>query len=164
MKRLSCFRKGPGNLARLTIALTVVGTVVLALGACDDEVTPPQAIPGSVIVTLQSPNDSEGAFVLRTTDRGTVDVELVDVTLLGQDPPDVRAADGGAFHFRAGGVSRIVAYRDQAGEISLELTVEDVNRPPQWQIVEVAGGDNTLRTSLSGYEIRAVVLPQEGGS
>ncbi len=166
MNALRGYRREPGNLAYLGIALTVVCAIAVGVNACDDEVTPPQVIPGSVVITLESPY-AEGAVVLETTDEGVIDVGLVDVTMAAGIPV-VSIADGEAFHSRTGGISRIVAYRDRAGEINIEVSVEDVNAPQVWQIVEVADGDNELRTSLSGYEITTMVYrpdpPQGDGS
>jgi hypothetical protein len=152
---------------RIGTAVAIVAAATLALEACDDEVTPPQVVPGDVLLTLVSPNGAEGAVVLETTDGGVVSVGLVDVNMVSGIPVS-SVANGEAFHLRSDGLSRIVAYRDQAGEISIEVGVEDVNDLPEWQIVEVGDGDNNLRSTLSGYDITVTVYrvdsPAGGGS
>lgn len=96
-------------------------------------------MPGVLDVRLVSPNGSEGAAVLETADEGITEI----------------AVEGGlqAFHWTEGGLTRIVLLRDEAGEIRFAMSVDDVNRPPQLEIVEIADGDNRLRASLTGYEI-----------
>lgn len=120
------------------IALALIATVGLV--ACGDDPTPPEPVPGDLLVTVISANGAEGAAVLETGDAGIVGI----------------SANGAqAFHWRAGGLSRIVVLLGQAGELRFRLSVEDLNRPPRLRIVEVADASNTLRTSLAGYSVTA---------
>jgi len=104
-------------------------------------------MPGDLVVRLVSPNGSEGAAVLQTTDGGITEIAV--------------AAGLQAFHWTEGGLTRIVLLRDEAGEIRFVISVEDQNRPPQLEIVEVADGANRLRASLAGYSVQIGRL--EGG-
>jgi hypothetical protein len=132
----------------------------LAVFACDDEVTQPEPVPGAFVVVLVSPNGEEGAVVLETTNAGIGGIDLVAVTRTG-DSVEIEAAEGEAFHWREGGISRIVAYREAPGEIGLRLSVDDLNQLPALQIIEVAGGDDVLRSDLSGYEVEVVMRQPE---
>ena len=122
--------------------------IALAAVACDDAPPEPEPVPGDVTVTLVSPNGSEGAAVLATADAGIVGVTA-------EEPVRV-------FHWREGGVSRIVALRDEAGEIRFTMSLEDVARPPRLEVVEVADGTNRLRSTLTGYEIDVARLGGAG--
>ncbi len=123
---------------KTVIALALIATVGPV--ACDDDPTPPGPVPGDLIVTVVSPNGVEGAVVLETADAGIV---------------GVAADDAQVFHWRAGGLSRVVVLLDQAGDLRFRLSVEDLNRPPQLRIVEVADAANRLRPSHAGYLVRA---------
>ncbi len=57
------------------------------------------------------------------------------------------------FHWRAGGLSRVVVLLDQPGELRFRVSVEDLNRPPRLRIVEVADPSNALRASLARYSV-----------
>jgi hypothetical protein len=122
-------------------ALGLSVAIALASIACDDAPPEPRPIPGDVVVTLVSPNGAEGAAVLSTAGTGIVDVTAQE---------SVRV-----FHWRAGGVSRIVVL------LWFTMSVENGARPPQMEVVEVADGDNRLRSSLMGY---AVEVEPAGGA
>ncbi len=77
-------------------------------------------------------------------------LETADAGIVG-----VAADDAQVFHWRAGGLSRVVVLLDQAGDLRFRLSVEDLNRPPQLRIVEVADALNRLRPSHAGYLVRA---------
>jgi hypothetical protein len=132
---------------KLGVALSLAVAACLGVAACGDEPTPPPPppVPGDLVVSLVSPNGGEGAAVLETSDEGIVDI----------------AAEGAqAFQWRAGGGSRIVVLLDEPGDVRFTISVEDVNKPPQLEIVEVADGDNRLRESLTEYGV--VVEPVIG--
>ncbi len=126
------------RLDRALIALAVTGLL-----ACGDDPTPPEPVPGDLLVTVVSPNGAEAAAVLETADAGIVSVSADDAQL---------------FHWRAGGLSRVVVLLDQAGPVRFRLSVEDLNQPPRLRIVEVADASNTLRPSLAGYNVTAEPL------
>jgi hypothetical protein len=108
--------------------------------ACGDDPTPPEPLPGDLLVTIVSPNGVEGSAVLET-----VDERIAAVTAEGAQ----------IFHRRAGGLSRVVILLDVAGDLRFRLSVADQNNPPRLQIVEVAGADNGLRANLAGYVVTA---------
>ena len=120
-------------------AFALIFAVAWAAAACDDAPPEPEPLPGRLVMTLVSPNGAEGAAVLATADAGIVDVTA--------------EAPVQAFHWREGGVTRIVLLRDEPGEIRFSASVQDVNRPPRLEVVEIADGGNRLRTSLTDYEV-----------
>ncbi len=122
--------------------------IALVAVACDDAPPEPEPVPGDVSVTLISPIGAESAAVLATADAGIVDVTA-------ETPMRV-------FHWREGGVSRIVVLRDEAGEIRFTMSMEDVTRLPVLEVVEVADGANRLRASLTGYEVSVEPLEEAG--
>jgi len=130
---------------KATILLACVAA--LGIAACGDEATtPPEAVPGELLVSVDSPNGLEGAAVLETADEGVVEI----------------TGDGAqVFHWRQGGIIRIVVLLDAPGEIRFVLEVEDINRPPQMRLVEVADPDNRLRAGLLFY--RVIAEPMVGG-
>ena len=123
-------------------ACAVAIACFLAAAACDDTPPEPQPVPGDLDVRLVSPNGSEGAAVLQSTDGGIRGISVEEGLQ--------------AFHWTEGGLTRIVLLRDGVGEIRFVLSVEDVNRPPRLEVVEVADGVNRLRASLAGYDVDVV--------
>lgn len=122
--------------------------VLLAASACDDSPPGPAPVPGDVAVTLVSPNGAEGGAVLATGEAGIVQV-WTDAAVQ-------------VYHWREAGEDRIVALRDAAGEIRFRMRVEDVNRPPRLDVIEVADASNRLRAGLAGYEVE--IVPLAGGA
>ncbi len=118
----------------------LIALAAVTFVACGDDPTPPEPVPGDLLVTVVSPNGAEGSAVLETAEAGIVGVS---------------ADEAQVFHWRAGGLSRVVVLLDQAGELRFRLSVEDLNRPPRLRIVEVADSSNTLRPSLAGYRVTA---------
>ncbi len=124
------------RIPKTVIALALLAT--LGLAACGDDPTPPAPLPGDLWVAVASPNGVEGATVLETADAGIVAVS---------------AEEAQVFHWRAGGLSRVVVLLDQPGELRFRVSVEDLNRPPRLRIVEVADPSNALRASLARYSV-----------
>ncbi|NIR46287.1 MAG: hypothetical protein GWN99_17775, partial [Gemmatimonadetes bacterium] len=60
--------------------------------------------------------------------------------------------------------TRIVVLLDAPGTIRFTLGVEDVNRPPQLELVEVADPDNRLRGDLTGYGLEFVPTEPQSGA
>jgi hypothetical protein len=116
----------------------IAATVGFVAGACDEEVTPPEPVPGTFVVSLISPSGAEGAVILETTDEGIL---------------SAASEAGQAFFWRGGDTSRIVVILDEPGAVRFTIEVEDVNAPPELEIVEVADGANALREDLTGYEV-----------
>ncbi len=119
--------------------------VLLAVGAsCADE--GPVSGPGTMTATVVSPNGAEGAAV---------------VVLLGDDVGAVSAtgaAEVYSFEQGFGGSSstRIVLINQGGGELSFRVAVADTTSPPAFVLEEVAGPDDALRPSLSGYGVEFV--------
>lgn len=109
--------------------------VVTVTSACDS--TRPGG-PGTVTAVLVSPNGAEGAAVL-------------DIT----GPVESLSANGDVSLYRtpsANGTRAILA-RLTPGELSMKISLADVSATPQIGVVEVAGGDDKLRSSLAGYRV-----------
>ncbi len=134
-----------GSLRSTVRALAIACCLVVA--ACDDAPPEPQPVPGDLVVRLVSPNGSEGAAVLQTTDGGIQEISV--------------EAGLQAFHWSEGGLTRIVLLRDEAGEVRFVMSVEDWRQPPQLEIVEVADEANRLRGSLVGYSLQ---VSRHGGT
>jgi hypothetical protein len=137
---------------RNRFATWLVIALLVATAGCDDgEVTTPVPVPGDLAISLVSPNGAEGAAVFETSDPGIVGIAA--------------AGSVDAFHLEgAGGKSRIVVLLDQPGTIAFTLSVEDLNDPPQMEIVEVADPDNRLRAVLTGYELRSTPIEPANGA
>lgn len=134
--------RGGSSLRSTAWALAIA--CCLAVAACDDAPPEPQPVPGDLVVRLISPNGAEGGAVLATGEAGIVRVTA-------ETPVQV-------YHWRESGEDRIVALRDESGEIRFRMSVADLNRPPRLDLVEVADGANRLRASLAGYEIDAAPI------
>lgn len=118
-------------------ALLAIG---LALAACTDSPTAPAPEPGELIATLQSPNGAEGATVVQLSGTG-----------LGA----VRADSAGlVFSERQGDLTRVALVLPTPGAVRFRVQVPNVHTPPSATVLEVAGADNQLRGSLSGYSVR----------
>lgn len=119
--------------------LVAAAAALVASAACQDAPPGPAPVPGDLLVTLVSPNGAEGAALLTTAEAGIVEVTA--------DAPVQ------AFHWREAAVDRIVVLRDDAGVIRFRMSVEDVLRPPQLVVAEVADAANRLRATLTGYDV-----------
>lgn len=109
---------------------------VALLIACDGSTDP--GGPGTLTASLISPNGAEGAAVL--------DIVGAVETVTGSD-------EVAAYTTPSATGTRVVLVRMNAGAISVRLRVPDVSRPPQASVVEVADGDDRVRSSLSGYRV-----------
>lgn len=126
------------------VALALAAGVVASVHACDDDSTQPHVpVPGQLLVTLASPNGDEGAAVLEALGHGV----------------DAATVEGGeAFVGSSFLHTRIVALLAAPGEIRITLDVDDLERPPELRIVQVADGANELRLSLIGYSLELETL------
>jgi hypothetical protein len=118
----------------------LLGILAVALGACDSTGPAGPKGPGTLTATLVSPNGAEGSAVFEIT--GGIDLGFVITT------------GGEVFHQHSGGTSRVVVILDDPGEIRFRVGTEDVAEIPQVAVIQVADGENHLRPSLSGYEVR----------
>lgn len=123
--------------------LTALALLTVA-AACDDLGPSGPRGPGSIHADLVSPNGAEGSAVL----------ELVGGTGLGT----VTATGGEVFYEREGDTLRIVVVLDVPGEIGVRIDTEDVRDLPSVTVVQVADGDNQLRSSLAGYHVELYQL------
>jgi len=116
------------------IALTVF--VAAVVSGCTDQA--PVSGPGTMTVTVRSPNGDEGAAL---------------VSLLGDDVGTVSAAGATEVHSLQGNsVTRVVLIDQNGGELMFRVAVADTTNPPGWVIDEVAGPDDGARV-LTGYTL-----------
>jgi hypothetical protein len=85
-----------------------------------------------------SPNGPEGAAHLR---------------LFGEGIVEVRALDARTFSNVRGDTVNVVVVRDQPGDLRFLVSLADQSRVPVVAVVEVAGGDDKLRTNLQSYRV-----------
>ena len=98
--------------------------------------------PGELHANVVSPNALDGAAVLEIT--GGLGLE------------SITSDDGEVFYERDGGTTRLVVILDDPGLITFRFRVDDVAELPSATVIQVADGDNELRTSLSDYEVEWV--------
>jgi hypothetical protein len=130
---------------RIAGRLAAACSFVAALVACDLLGPSGPSGPGWLHADLVSPNGQEGAAVL----------ELVG----GRDLETVALDGGEVFYEREGNTTRIVAIMDDPGQIRIQIRTEDVGRLPSAAIVQVADGENRLRSSLAGYRVSFTKVP-----
>ena len=109
------------------------------LGACDSLGPEDKGGPGSLTVSLLSPNGAEGSAVF----------ELVG----GMGLSTVSPVGGEVLYQHFGGSSRIVVVMDEPGEVKFVVRTEDVQELPEVNVIQVASGENELRGSLAGYSV-----------
>lgn len=119
--------------ARLPICLLVLA---ILLTACGDDTPAPE--PGQVVVSLVSPSGPEGGAVFDVSGESITSAESGASTVF------VRQVEGR---------TRIILVREPAGALEFVLDVENIHQPPTVEMVEVAGPDDELRSSLSGYRV-----------
>jgi hypothetical protein len=117
----------------------LLALLILALGGCDTLGPEDKSGSGYFTVSLVSPHGDEGSAVFELT--GGVGLSTVSPT------------GGEVFYQHFGGSSRIVVVMDEAGEVRFHVRTDNVQEPPEVEIVQVAGGDNELRPSLDGYSV-----------
>jgi hypothetical protein len=116
------------------LSLALVATV--ALSACGtDEAAP---TPGVLTATLLSPNGAEGSAHVR---------------LFGQGITEVRALDARTFSNARGDTVDVVVVRDQPGDLRFLVALSDASRVPEVAVLEVAGGDDRLRSNVQSYRV-----------
>ncbi|UCC25110.1 MAG: hypothetical protein JSU98_15495 [Gemmatimonadales bacterium] len=107
----------------------------LALGGCDAD--PPRA-PGTLVVTVQSPNEAEGGARLVLVGSGMIEATALE----------------GEVHTRVrGDTMGVLVLRPDPGRLRFALQVEDTTRKPRGALVQVVGPDNQVRPALLGYEV-----------
>ncbi len=121
-------------------ATILFGLIVLGVGGCDSLGPDGRGGPGTFTVTLVSPHGNEGSAVF----------ELVGGIGLGTVSP----VGGEVFYQHFGGSTRVVVVMDDPGEVGFRLRTEEVRENPEVSLLQVASGEDELRSSLSGYTIR----------
>ena len=121
--------------------LAIVAVAGFLVAACSDSPVVPSG-PGSLVVTLESPHGPEGAALL--------EVSGSSFHSIGS------AASQGTLVFveEMAEEALVVVIREEAGEISFEMEVEDMATPPSIRVLSVVDGDDQLREGMGGYEIR----------
>jgi hypothetical protein len=115
--------------------LALITVATLGTLTCDD---PPVPGSGVLTITLISPNGPEGAAHL---------------TIFGGGLGEVNGLGSQTFSHTVGDNLNVVVVRDQPGELRFTVAVADTTIRPTVAIVEVAGGDDRLRTDLQGYRV-----------
>ncbi|MFV2006639.1 MAG: hypothetical protein ACC667_04295 [Longimicrobiales bacterium] len=116
------------------VAVTVL---LLAAAGCGGDVGP-ELRPGFLNAALVSPNGSEGAALISVVGGG-----------LGL----VESLGGRVFTFSRGDTTRILLVLDTPGGLGFRISVPDVNSPPVAMVLQVADGQNALRSDLSDYRV-----------
>lgn len=121
---------------RPTAAAVLALLFGLVAAACGDE--GPEGGPGTLTATLTSANAADGAAL---------------VELRGAGIQQVTAVAGRLFHRTRGDTVRVLVVRDEPGPISFALQVADTTRKPIGIVLEVADGENRLRSGTGGYSV-----------
>ena len=122
-----------------TVRVLLLG-VAIGVAACGD--AGPQSGPGTLTATVVSPNGDEGAAV---------------VEVFGPGITGVASLEGRAFSERRGDTLRVVVVReDGAGTLRFALSVADTTQLFGGTVLEVAGPDDALRSSVATYTLEVV--------
>jgi len=114
-------------------------TLVALLGACAD--AGPQSGPGSVEVRVVSPNGAEGSAV---------------VSVFGDGIRGVTAVTGRVFGHQVADTVRAVVVADVPGDLRFVLSMADTTAVLQGVVLQVADGQDDLRSTLAGYTLEFV--------
>ena len=128
--RTDRLRLRSGTALAVALAFTVSG--------CTDDPVVPSGGPAQFQVTVISPNGPEGAVLIEIDHTG-----LGPITVLG----------GSAFSQERGDVTRLVIVLTDPGQVAFLMRVDDAAVLPTAKVLEVADGDNELRTSVNGYRV-----------
>ena len=123
--------------------------LLLAVGACDDLGPSGPRGPGAIHVDLVSPNGAEGSAVFEIT--GGAGFWAV-------------TAHGAEVYYDLGlDATRVVVIMDTPGPIRFQLRTENLRKLPSVTVLQVADGNDQLRSSLSGYEVELLQV-EDGGA
>ena len=111
--------------------------LAVSLTSCGDDAEPVGDGVQTLTATLQSPQGAEGAVLVSLTN------------LVGSVTP----VQGSVVSQRDGAATRILVVAEPAGPLSFAVQVIATNNPPEYEILQVAGPDDALRTDLSGYTL-----------
>jgi len=121
------------------IRTAALGLLFSCVGACDFLGPDGPKGPGDLFATMVSPNGDEGSAVF----------ELSGGVGLGTVSP----VGGEVFYEHSGSSTRIAVVMDEPGEVRFQIRTENVGHLPDLTVIQVADGENDLRTSLSGYTV-----------
>lgn len=139
----------PYRILRSGLLFLVAGASVLA---CRDLGPKGPNGPGAIHVDLVSPNGAEGSAVF----------EFAGGSGLG-----VVSSYGGEVHYSHNygtETSRVVVIMEVPGEVRFTIRTSDVGDLPTVTVIQVADGNDDLRTSLAGYDVEVVQVEDEGVS
>jgi hypothetical protein len=124
---------------RLRTSIASALLISAAITACDFLGLSGPSGPGELYANIVSPNATDGAAV----------IEITGGVGLGTITSD----DGEVFFQHDGATTRLVVILDDPGPITFRVRADDVAELPSATVIQVADGNNELRTSLSDYEI-----------
>ena len=124
-------------------SILAVTAILLATG-CEDSPAGPTG-PGVLHITLESPNSDDAAVVLELSGGSTYREYRMDL--------------GDIFAEQDGDLTRIVAIKDDPGTIVFRMRAHDLSTLPTATVIQVADGNNDVRTSLSGYSVNFQQVP-----
>ncbi len=113
-----------------------LAVATIALIGCDGS-TPPDG-PGTVTAALVSPNGAEGAAV--------VDVAGAVENISG-------SSDVAVYTTPSPVGTRVILVRATPGNLEMSFRTQDISRPPNLAVVEVADANDAIRSSLTGYRM-----------
>lgn len=117
------------------IVRTLVAIIALGLGCVS---VPGEPISRKVNATLVSPNGDEGAALIELTGSG-----LRELTV----------KEGRVFTTGTDQRVRAVIVLDEPGVLRFQIEMDDPNAAISATVLEVADGNNKVRTSLTGYDV-----------
>jgi len=123
-----------GSFSRVSGMLSLVAAALAA--ACVD--TGPQSAPGVLTVQVVSPIGGEGSAL---------------VSLFGDGIREVTPLEGQVYSERTADTVRVVVVADEPGVLRFRLAVADTTALFQGEVLQVADGDDRLRSSLTGYAL-----------
>lgn len=116
----------------------LLAALISAIGCGGGDVGPVSG-PGSFIATLESPNGVEGASLIH---------------LIGGGVSSVQPLSGELFTSTSGDTTKVLVVLSTPGDVAFRVQVADTTQPPIVVLLQVADGDNRVRSSLQGYSVR----------
>ena len=137
------------TIKKTPLCLILAALAVTSVLACEDSGPAGPSGPGVINVELVSPGGPEGSAVFEVSGGGG----FTSVAATGADVYYDLGAD----------LVRVVVIRDGPGQIRFRLGTGDVGNLPTVTVLQVADGDDQLRSSLAGYEVELLPV-EEGGA
>jgi hypothetical protein len=137
------------TIKRTTPWLMLVALAVTSAVACEDSGPTGPSGPGVITVELASPGGPEGSAVFEVSGGGGF--------------TSVAATGAEVYYDLRADLVRVVVIMDGPGQIRFRLGTADVGDLPTVTVLQVADGDDQLRSSLAGYEVELFPV-EEGGA